>query len=42
MVEDLPDLEPLRSGPFERGRIRPLIREFLAGDESRAALVRQW
>ena len=41
MVRDLPDLEPMRSGPFERSRMAPLIREFLAGDESHAALVRQ-
>jgi asparagine synthase (glutamine-hydrolysing) len=31
----------MRSGPFERGRLRSMIREFLAGDESRAMLMRQ-
>jgi asparagine synthase (glutamine-hydrolysing) len=41
MVQDLPDLEPMRSGPFERSRLTSMIREFLGGDESRATLVRQ-
>ena len=40
MVQELPDLEPMRSGPFERGPLVSLIKGFLGGDDSRAALVR--
>ncbi|HEV8700168.1 MAG TPA: asparagine synthase (glutamine-hydrolyzing) [Candidatus Polarisedimenticolia bacterium] len=41
LVQDLPDLEPIRSGPLDRGRLATAIREFLAGDEAHVALVRQ-
>jgi asparagine synthase (glutamine-hydrolysing) len=41
MVLDLPDLEPIRSGPLDRGRLASAIRDFLAGDEGHVALVRQ-
>jgi asparagine synthase (glutamine-hydrolysing) len=40
-VHDLPNLEPVRSGPFERRRLTAVIREFLAGNECRSAIVRQ-
>ena len=40
LVQDLPDLEPLRSGPFERRRVASLATAFLAGDDSGAGLVR--
>jgi asparagine synthase (glutamine-hydrolysing) len=41
MVRDLPNLEPLRNGPFKRDRMASVIDEFLAGNDSRSALVRQ-
>ena len=39
LVSDLPDAEPVKSGPFAPGRIRGLVEGFLRGDDSRAFLV---
>jgi asparagine synthase (glutamine-hydrolysing) len=41
LVQSLPHLEPVRSGPFVRGRVAKLVSRFLAGEEDGAALVRQ-
>jgi asparagine synthase (glutamine-hydrolysing) len=41
LVERLPELDPIREGPFNHGKIRDAIREFLSGDLSREGLVRQ-
>lgn len=40
-VEALADLEPVRSGPLDRARVRAVARGFLAGDPAHEALVRQ-
>lgn len=40
-VESLPDLEPIASGPFDRRRLRALLRDYLAGRGEHALLVRQ-
>jgi asparagine synthase (glutamine-hydrolysing) len=41
MVEALPDTEPVRNGPFNRAALKATIRDFLAGRDAHAALVRQ-
>jgi asparagine synthase (glutamine-hydrolysing) len=41
VVQALPQLEPVRSGPFVRGRVARLVSRFLDGDDEVAALVRQ-
>jgi asparagine synthase (glutamine-hydrolysing) len=41
LVQSLPQLEPVRSGPFVRGRVAKVVSRFLAGDDDVAALVRQ-
>ncbi|MQA28681.1 MAG: asparagine synthase (glutamine-hydrolyzing) [Luteitalea sp.] len=38
-VATLPDVEPIRSGPFDRRRMHTVVRQFLAGDRSCAPLV---
>jgi asparagine synthase (glutamine-hydrolysing) len=40
LVGDLPRLEPLRTGPFDRARLEAAISAFLGGDDSHQALVR--
>ncbi len=40
-VEELPHVEPIASGPFNRFGITKLVDTFLAGDDEGAALVRQ-
>jgi asparagine synthase (glutamine-hydrolysing) len=40
-LKALPDTEPLRGGPLDRGRLRATIGRFLAGDDAPAALLRQ-
>ena len=41
LVRTLPDAEPIRSGPFDRGAVEHLVSGFLAGRDDGAALVRQ-
>jgi asparagine synthase (glutamine-hydrolysing) len=41
MVQDLPQLDPIKDGPFSRKLLRARIRRFLEGDQSDGALVRQ-
>jgi asparagine synthase (glutamine-hydrolysing) len=42
LVESLPELDPIRSAPLNRGKLRNTIREFLKGDGSHDALIRQF
>ncbi|MCM3874369.1 MAG: asparagine synthase (glutamine-hydrolyzing) [Pyrinomonadaceae bacterium] len=41
LVHDLPDLDPIRHGPFERSLLRKAIESFLAGNNRNGELVRQ-
>ena len=41
MVQNLPELDPIKDGPFSRKLLRAGIRKFLEGDQSYGALVRQ-
>lgn len=41
MVSGLPDSEPLRSGPFDRAKLRVLVQEFFASPDAHNALVLQ-
>lgn len=41
MVIALPERDPIRGGPFARGRVREVVRRFLAGDTSVDSIVRQ-
>jgi asparagine synthase (glutamine-hydrolysing) len=41
LVETLPAIEPVVSGPFVRAHVRAVVRRFLDGDDTHAALVRQ-
>lgn len=40
-IRSLPDLEPIRSGPFERGALRRLVADFMTGRREGEAMVRQ-
>lgn len=40
-VERVPDLEPVRSGPFDQLRVRSMIDGYLQGDSTHEAIVRQ-
>jgi len=41
LIGMLPALEPIRSGPFQRQRVRALVDAFLAGDDTNEALIFQ-
>lgn len=41
LVERLPDMDPIREGPFSRRKLKGAIKSFLGGDDSREAIVRQ-
>lgn len=41
IVESLPTLEPIASGPFDRNAVRATVAAFLAGDDVPMMLVRQ-
>jgi len=41
LVDSLPDIDPIRDGPFERARVRAVVKEFLEGDNQHEELVRQ-
>jgi asparagine synthase (glutamine-hydrolysing) len=41
LVNELPDTEPIRSGPFDRSRLRTVIGHFLAGDPDAQSLILQ-
>jgi hypothetical protein len=41
LVGALPDLDPLREGPFDRAKTRSVIQGFLHGENKNEALVRQ-
>jgi asparagine synthase (glutamine-hydrolysing) len=41
MVQNLPELDPIKDGPFSQKLLRAGIRRFLEGDQSYGALVRQ-
>jgi asparagine synthase (glutamine-hydrolysing) len=41
IVQDLPDLEPVCDGPFDRARLSAVLAAFLAGDDRHQALVLQ-
>jgi asparagine synthase (glutamine-hydrolysing) len=41
LVQELPELDPISDGPFNRKMMRDVIRNFLDGDERHGALVRQ-
>jgi hypothetical protein len=40
-VSQLPDSEPVRSGPFERRRLAQVIERFLSGDTTLQSLILQ-
>jgi asparagine synthase (glutamine-hydrolysing) len=42
LVESLPKMDPILGGPLDRGKLRKTIREFLNGDGSHEALIRQF
>jgi asparagine synthase (glutamine-hydrolysing) len=41
LVNDLPDLEPVASGPLDRSRVRRLVDNFIRGDREHEELIRQ-
>jgi len=41
LVEDLPDMSPIRESPLDRERLRRLAREFLGGNDEAFALIKQ-
>ena len=41
LVADLPDREPIRTGPLDRLRLRTLIDDFLKGADAHALLIRE-
>ncbi|HWP42037.1 MAG TPA: asparagine synthase C-terminal domain-containing protein, partial [Blastocatellia bacterium] len=41
LVSELPDLDPVREGPFNRARVRAAVTSFLNGEPQHEALVRQ-
>lgn len=41
LVGDLPDLTPVRDGPFNRAKLQRAAREFLRGESRHEALIRQ-
>jgi asparagine synthase (glutamine-hydrolysing) len=41
LVEELPNLQPVCAGPFERNKLQAVLRSFLHGDDSHGALVLQ-
>jgi asparagine synthase (glutamine-hydrolysing) len=40
-VNNLPDLAPIRDGPFDRGRLRGMIGDFLGGNDRPGPLITQ-
>jgi hypothetical protein len=42
LVEALPDMDPICNGPLDRTKLRTTIREFLKGDGSHEAMIRQF
>jgi hypothetical protein len=41
LVHEMPDSEPVRSGPFDRRMVRRLAEDFLSGQTEHGPLVRQ-
>jgi len=41
LVRDLPAVEPIRSGPLDPARLRAVVDDFLKGDNSHEALIRE-
>lgn len=41
LVDELPDLEPISSGPFDRARLKSIIASFMRNDDRHAALITQ-
>lgn len=41
LVNDLPDTEPIRTGPFERAKVRRVVDEFFASPANHNALILQ-
>jgi asparagine synthase (glutamine-hydrolysing) len=41
VVEALPDLDPIRGGPFEHAKVRSVVHAFLMGESRYAALIQQ-
>ena len=41
LVDSLPDIDPIREGPFERARVRRVVNDFLEGDNQHEELIRQ-
>jgi hypothetical protein len=41
LVRELPDLEPVSSGPFDRAILKNVIARFLAGDDYHSPLVNE-
>jgi asparagine synthase (glutamine-hydrolysing) len=41
LVRELPDLEPISSGPLDRAILKNVIDKFLRGDDYHAALITQ-
>jgi hypothetical protein len=41
LVERLADSAPVREGPFERAKVRQVVKEFLEGDNRHQMLIRQ-
>ncbi|MGH7718230.1 MAG: hypothetical protein ACREON_05230, partial [Gemmatimonadaceae bacterium] len=40
-VAELPEREPVCSGPFDRAKVRAIVETFLRGESATDALVRQ-
>jgi asparagine synthase (glutamine-hydrolysing) len=41
IVTTLPDVDPIRNGPFKQAKVRNVVNSFLAGDSRYQAIVRQ-
>ena len=41
LVETLPDLDPIRGGPFEHAKLRSVVRAFVGGENRYEALIKQ-
>jgi hypothetical protein len=41
VVEALPDLDPIRGGPFEHAKVRSVVSEFLKGESRYEACIKQ-
>ena len=41
LINSLPDIDPIREGPFARARVKRVVQDFLEGDNQHEELIRQ-